>query len=593
MKTAIKERLDALRAAMRNEGLNAYYITNSDYHGSEYSAAHFCALRYFSGFTGSFGILVLTLEEAMLYTDGRYLLQAEAELEGTGISHISMGSREQAVKSFLLEHLSAGDRLGLDCRTLSCSEYEALFDALRELGLKLKCSKAAYSAWQARPLLKTEHAFLLDKSYSGKPASEKLFDLRKEMKLLGAKVHVIASLSDIAWLFNLRGDYTQYSPVLLSYAVIEECAAYLFADAKALEPSLLYALKELKVEVLPYGAIYSFFSSYQKGARALLSRHSINCELMRAVEKSCEIIDAPNPTIYQKAKKNPIELKNLRKAHINDGIALTNLIFSLKKELHLFKDEYSVSLRLEQLRKEQEGFVSPSFATIAAYGENAAIVHYQPQAEGSKALLGEGFLLLDSGGHYYLGTTDITRTISLGALSDEQRHLYTLVLKGLLRLSFARFPKGTKGYALDAFARSALWNEGLDYDHGTGHGVGYFLNVHEPPNSISRSHLQSSAYTGILEPAMVTSCEPGVYIKGSFGIRLENLLLCKESAHDGFLEFETLSLAPFDHEAIDASLLCKDERALLNSYHRRVYEALAPHLSEACAAWLLEETKAL
>ncbi|HPY37793.1 MAG TPA: aminopeptidase P family N-terminal domain-containing protein, partial [Clostridia bacterium] len=368
----------------------------------------------------------------------------------------SMGSREQAVKSFLLEHLSAGDRLGLDCRTLSCSEYELLFDALKELGLKLKCSKAAYSAWQAQPLLKTGHAFLLDERYSGKSASEKLFDLRKEMKLLGAKVHVLASLSDIAWLFNLRGDYTQYSPVLLSYAVIEEYEAYLFTDAKALEPSLLYALKELKVEVLPYEAIYSFFS-YQKGTLALLSRQSINYELSKAVEKSCEIIDVPNPTIYQKAKKNPIELKNLRKAHIYDGIALTNLIFSLKKELHLFKDEYSVSLRLEQLRKEQEGFVSPSFATIAAYGENAAIVHYQPQAEGSKALLGEGFLLLDSGGHYYLGTTDITRTISLGALSDEQRHLYTLVLKGLLRLSFARFPKETKGYALDVLARSALW----------------------------------------------------------------------------------------------------------------------------------------
>ncbi len=595
MINAVKERLQALRASMREDCIDAYYITNSDYHCSEYTAEHFCALRYYSGFTGSFGILVLTLHEAGLWTDGRYFLQAEAELSGSGISLYRIGeSGTPDIPSYLAFSIEKGGKLGLLCKTISCREYEALYGALSKKGLALKCSNLAYSAWKERPALPAGRAFLLEEGCSGKSAEKKLFELRNEMKLLGANVHVLASLADIAWLFNMRGDYTQHSPVLLSYAVIEESAAFLFLDAEALEQSLANSLKQLNVKVLPYDEVYSFFERYSSDTSALISKKSLNYALYCAVKKTCKVLDATNPTVYKKAIKNPVEIKNLYSAHIKDGIAVTKLIFSLKhKDAGLVEDEHSVSRSIEQLRLEQEGFIAPSFATIAAYGLNAAMVHYLPAEQGSTQLKKEGFLLLDSGGHYYEGTTDITRTISLGQLTHEQRHLYTLVLKGLLCLSSACFPKGCKGHNLDVLARAALWKEGLDYNHGTGHGVGYLLNVHEPPNSISFKHSENSAYTGVLEPGMVTSCEPGVYLEGSFGIRLENLLLCREAAFEGFLGFDTLTLAPFDLEAVDASLLCADEKAVLNAYHKRVYEALAPHLNDALRTWLREATRAV
>lgn len=592
----IKERLDALRARMREHEMDAYLVPTSDFHASEYIAEYFQTRRYLSGFTGSAGTLVILPGEAGLWTDGRYFLQAARELEGSGITLYRMGEDGvPTVGEFLFNKLSRGGTLGLDGRTVDaefCEELQSLFggDRLCIIGEH----DIAGDIWEDRPSLPSAPAFLLEPQYAGVPCSEKLSGLRREMARHDATVHVLTALDDIAWLFNIRGSDVAYTPVLLSYAVIERECAYLFTDGTKLNSNIREALNAVGAQVLPYDEVYAFVRKYGEEDRVLLCKKRVNYALFSQFIDRTEILDADNPTMLKKAVKNAQEIENLRDVHVQDGVAVTKLIYWLKT--HAGKkalDEAAVASRMDALRSERPGCIGPSFSTIAGYGANAAIVHYHAAEAGSATILPEGMLLLDSGGQYYGGTTDITRTIALGPVPAEQKRAFTLVLKGMLRLANVHFPYGCRGYHLDAIARSPLWAQGFDYNHGTGHGVGYMLCIHEPPNAFRYRQVRTDEAC-VFEPGMLTSDEPGVYVEGRFGVRTENLILCCEAEKNGFgrfLKFETLTLAPIDRDAIEPDLLDVQERGWLNDYHTRVFEALGPLLTMEERYWLSEATK--
>ena len=592
----IQKRLDALRALMREHGMHAYLVPTSDFHASEYIAEHFQTRRYLSGFTGSAGTLVVLQDEAGLWTDGRYFLQAGRELAGSGITLYRMGeSGVPTIGEYLLDKLPGGGILGLDGRTVDagfCEELQGVFgkNKLRVVGEQ----DLVAAIWEDRPPLPSAPAFLLEQSLAGVSCAEKLNEIRREMARYNANVHVLTALDDIAWLFNIRGGDVAYTPVLLAYAVIGRERAYLFTDERKLNSDIRQALRDVQTEVLPYDGVYTFVKKYGSGDRVLLSKKRMNYALYSLLMNRAEIVDADNPTMLKKAVKNQREIENLRAVHVQDGVAVTKLIYWLKTHVgREALDEAMVANHMDALRRGRPGCIGPSFSTIAGYGANAAIVHYHAAEEGSAKIQAEGMLLLDSGGQYYGGTTDITRTIALGPVSPEQKRAFTLVLKGMLRLANARFPYGCRGYNLDAIARSPLWAEGIDYNHGTGHGVGYMLCIHEPPNAFRYRQVRADEAC-VFEPGMLTSNEPGVYAEGKYGVRTENLILCREVGKNEFgrfLGFEMLTLAPIDRDAIEAGLLDAQEKVWLNRYHTRVFEALGPLLSEEERFWLTEATK--
>ncbi len=589
----VTDRLNVLRARMREHGMDAYLVPTSDFHASEYIAEHFQTRRYLSGFTGSAGTLVVFSDEAGLWTDGRYFLQAARELDGSGVMLYRMGQEGvPAIGEFLLNKLPGGGTLGLDGRTVDagfCEELQGLFEngKLRIIG----DYDLAGEVWEDRPPLPSAPAFLLEQNYAGETCADKLCELRREMEKIGANVHVLTALDDIAWLFNLRGADVDYTPVLLAYAVIEPDRAYLFTDENKLDSGIKHALFKVQTQVLPYEEVYAFVRKYGKGDRALLSKKRVNYALYSLLLDRVEIVDADNPTMLKKAVKNEREIENLRAVHIQDGVAVTKFIYWIKKQVGKQPlDEAAAARRMDALRLERPGCIGQSFSTIAGYGANAAIVHYHAAEESSAAILPEGMLLLDSGGQYYGGTTDITRTIALGPVPAEQKRAFTLVLKGMLRLANMRFPYGCRGYHLDAIARSPLWQYGMEYNHGTGHGVGFMLCIHEPPNAFRYRQVRADEAC-VFEPGMLTSDEPGFYAEGKFGVRTENLILCREmekNEYGRFLGFETLTLAPIDRDAIEIGLLDEQEKEWLNAYHTRVYEALAPLLDEEERRWLNE-----
>jgi Xaa-Pro aminopeptidase len=592
----IQERLNALRALMRENGMDAYLVPTSDFHASEYIAEHFQTRRYLSGFTGSAGTLAVLQGEAGLWTDGRYFLQAGRELEGSGIALYRMGEDGvPTIGEYLLDKLPDGGVLGLDGRTVDagfCEELQGFFgkNKLRIIGEH----DIAGAIWEDRPSLPSAPAFLLEQRYAGVSCAAKIEELRREMTRHGANIHVLTALDDIAWLFNIRGGDVAYTPVLLAYAVIERDRAYLFTDERKLGSEIRQALRAVQAEVLPYDEVYAFVRKYGGGDRVLLSKKRVNYALYSLLMDRVEIVDADNPTMLKKAIKNAREIENLRAVHVQDGVAVTKLIYWLKTHVgREALDEAAVACRMDALRRERPGCIGPSFSTIAGYGANAAIVHYHAAENGSAQIQPEGMLLLDSGGQYFGGTTDITRTIALGSVPVEQKRAFTLVLKGMLRLANARFPYGCRGYHLDAIARSPLWAQGFDYNHGTGHGVGYMLCIHEPPNAFRYRQVKADEAC-VFEPGMLTSDEPGVYVEGKYGVRTENLILCREEGKNEFgrfLGFETLTLVPVDRDAIDDGLLNVQEKTWLNDYHARVYKALASLLDEEERIWLMEATK--
>ncbi|HBN56256.1 MAG TPA: peptidase M24 [Lachnospiraceae bacterium] len=592
----IKERLRRLRECMKKAGVTVYVIPSSDCHESEYVCAHFRAREYMTGFSGSAGTAVITEEEAGLWTDGRYFVQAQMELAGTSVRLFKMEEPGVPdVETYVKEHLKAGGKLGFDGRTMSAFKAEKLKAAAEEKGAALLVTENLVGAvWDDRPQLPKSRAFILEEQWSGESTGNKLERVRKQMAEQGADIHVLASLCDIAWILNIRGRDIPHVPVVLSFLSVTKDTCTWYVDGSALSDRVQRHLKENGIKVKGYEEIYTDLRGVKDGQKVWLDKKSVNYRLLYAVPEKARILNQSNPSELMKAVKNPTEIQNLKAAHLKESLAFTRFMYWLKSNVHKEEiTEISAAAYLDHLREEQGNYLEQSFAPICAYGSHGAIVHYSATEESNTRILPEGFLLVDAGGHYREGTTDTTRTFALGALTEEQKRMYTAVCRGNLKLASARFLYGCTGYNLDILCREPLWQLGMDYKHGTGHGVGHLLNVHEGPNAF-RWKLKDGGTPAALEPGMVTTDEPGIYIKDRYGIRLENELLCvkqEENKYGQFLGFEVLTLVPFDLDAILPQEMTQAEREYLNRYHQTVYDALAPHLNEEERAWLKDYTR--
>ena len=592
----IPERLEKLRALMAERDIDAYLVPTSDFHESEYVGHYFKCREFITGFTGSAGTAVITKDKAALWTDGRYFVQAGSQLAGTTVTLQKMGQEGvPSIEEYLLEQIPQGGTLAFDGRVVNTAEGEALEDTLGEKDIAISCQEDLIDQiWTDRPELSAEPVWVLDEKYAGKAASEKISDLREAMKKEGAGVHILTTLDDIVWLLNIRGNDVECNPVVLSYLFISEDSVILYLNEKVVNEEVRRYLTGIGVEIRPYNSIYEDVKNLHNQS-VMLEKSRTNFALTQLLDESNEILNIQNPTALMKAIKNPIEIENMKKAHIKDGVAVTRYMYWLKKNIgKIPMDEISVSDHLWELCKEQEGCLGLSFPTISAYGANAAMCHYSATEESNAKLEPKGFYLVDSGRQYYEGTTDITRTIALGELTQEEKEHFTLVAMSMLRLGAVRFLYGCRGLNLDYVAREPLWSRGLNYDHGTGHGVGYLLNVHERPNGIRWKMVPERQDNCVLEAGMINSDEPGIYIEGSHGIRTENLVVCvkdEKNQYGQFMKFEYLTYVPIDLDAIDKSLMRPEDVELLNQYHRAVYEKISPYLEGDEKEWLKEATR--
>ena len=606
----VRDRLDALRKLMKERGMDAYMIPTADFHESEYVGEHFKCREYMTGFTGSAGTALITMDEACLWVDGRYYVQAAAQLKDSTVTMMKMGQEGvPSLGAYLEDKMPEGGCLGFDGRVVNAAEGLALEEMLRERGARISYGEdLAGMIWQERPELSAEPAWVLDERYAGKSALDKIADVREAMEKVHASVHVLTSLDDIAWLLNIRGNDILYNPVVLSYALVTMDQLYLFVNSSVLEGKAYPYLEDAKgisvreylertgVTVMPYDGVYDMVEGL-KNEKVLLEKCRVNYAVYRLIDGSNKVIDRMNPTASMKAVKNDVEIENEKRAHIKDGVAMTKFIYWLKKNTgRIPMDEISVSDYLGKLRMDQEGCIGLSFATISAYGAHGAMCHYSATPESSIPLEPRGLYLIDSGGQYYEGTTDITRTIAMGPVTDEEKEHFTLVLMSMLRLGDVKFLHGCRGLSLDYAAREPLWSRGLNYEHGTGHGVSYLSGVHERPNGIRFKMVPERQDNAVMEAGMITSDEPGVYIEGSHGIRTENLVLCVEdekNEYGQFLRFEYLTYVPIDLEVIDREIMSERDVELLNRYHEQVYEKISPYLDEDERVWLAEATRAV
>ncbi len=591
----INERIEALRALMRREGMTAYVISSSDFHLSEYTGDYFKERQYMSGFTGSAGTLVVTADDAALWTDGRYFIQAERELQGSGIRLVRQGMKDvPKVEEFLEKLLKEGERVGFDGRMIDAKWGIDLEKKLSAKGAGICWEKNLIDEiWTDRPPLPDGKLWILEEKYTGASADKKIADLRAKMKEKSADAHILTSLEDIAWLLNLRGSDIENTPVFLSYLMLTEDEVSLYIDSDRLTDDISAYLADHQVTVRPYNALYADIAALDKDRTVMIDLNFVNYAIYKGLK--AKTVTCDNPTLLAKAVKNDVEIKNLFESHIRDGVAFTKFMYWLKKNIgKIPMSEISASDYLENCRRAQEGFVDLSFTTISAYNANAAMMHYSATPETNAELLPEGLLLVDSGGHYLGGTTDITRTIVLGPISDEVRRHFTAVLRGMLGLQNARFLYGCTGINLDILAREPKWETDIDYLRGTGHAVCNLLSVHEPPNGYRCRIVPERNDSCVLEAGMVTTDEPGIYIEGSHGIRLENELLCRkgvENEYGQFMYFEPLTFAPIDLDGIDERALAEIDKQRLNSYHRLVYDTISPYLTEEEAAWLRVYTR--
>lgn len=593
----IRDQIQQLRIQMKTAGIDAYLITSDDFHGSEYVGAYFKCREFISGFTGSAGTVLVTQTMAGLWTDGRYFLQAENQLKDSDVTLFRMGVEgTPSIIEYLSSQMQAGQCLGFDGRTVNDAYVRAIETALADKQIKVSWEQdLAGALWTERPQLIHESARELDVRYVGRSREDKLKMVRGEIKKKGADYLVLTALDDIAWLFNIRGNDVKYSPVVLSYAVISSNDAILFVDDRSFGGELKRTMEEDGVALMEYDQIYSYLKQLTKDSTVLLDRRRTSRAVVMSIPEEVRIISAASPCQMMKAVKNKTEIANERTAHIRDGAAVTKFICWLKQNIGTVKlSERSAAEKLELFRREQEGYQGPSFEPIFAYDSHSAVIHYSATRESDFALGTEELLLMDTGGHYLEGSTDITRTVSLGFVSQRQKEHYTAVLRGNLNLSAAKFLYGCRGINLDYLARQPLWEMGMDYQHGTGHGVGYLLNVHEGPNSIRWRMSEVPEENTVFEAGMITSNEPGVYLSGEYGIRLENLMLCQEAGkteYGRFMQFETLTMVPFDRDCIVPEMMSSREKVLLNEYHRVVYTALSPHLTKAEKTWLREAVR--
>lgn len=580
----INKRIEAARKSMKKHKVDAYIVTSSDYHQSEYIGGYFQGREYLSGFTGSAGILVIFNDEACLWTDGRYHIQAENQLKGSEIKLFKQGNPGvPTYKEYIVSKLAENSKIGIDAKILLSSDVNEI---LSKKKFKIVDFDLLAEVWEKRPDLAAEKIFILENKYTGKSYKEKVKEIRAILKEKNADYNIISSLDDIAWIYNFRGGDVQHNPVGLSFTVISEKKASLYINEDKLTKEAKKYFKDNKVEIKGY---FEFFEDIKKlKGNILVDFNKTSYAIYEAISKN-NLINSMNPSTYLKAHKNETEIANTKDIHVQDGAAIVKFMYWLKNNYKKGNiTEFSAEEKINSLREKIEGYIDLSFHTISAFGKNAAMMHYSAPEKNS-AKIEDGVYLLDSGGTYLKGTTDITRTFFLGKVGKQEKIDNTLVLKGMLALSRAKFLFGATGTNLDILARQFLWNVGIDYKCGTGHGVGHILNVHEGPHGI-RFQYNSQR----LEVGMIVTNEPGAYIEGSHGIRIENELLVKEACeteHGKFLEFETITCAPIDLDGIVKSLLTKEEKEQLNNYHKEVYEKLKPYLTKAEQAFLKEYTK--
>ncbi len=585
--------LDELRTEMNRRGIDIYVVPTSDFHNSEYVGDYFKARAFLTGFTGSAGTAVVTADRAGLWTDGRYFIQAADQLAGSGFSLYRMNEEGvPTVGEFVKEALPEGGTIGFDGRVMSTAEAESFREIAEEKSGNLYTEEDLVGLiWQDRPALPCTKLWILKKEFSGESAVSKLSRIREKMAEEKTEYHLISCLYDIAWILNLRADDIRHVPVFLSFLLIGPEKTVLFVQPDAVSEETEAYLLNCGVEILPYEAVCESLAELPKGTSLLTDRKQINWRIISSFDSSTvAVIDRENPSERMRAVKNGTEIKNTRIAHIKDGVAMTRFMYWLKTNAgRIAMDEYSVGSCLDSLRAAQEHFLDLSFDDICAYGPNAAMMHYAATRENAAVIRPEGMLLVDSGGHYLEGTTDITRTFILGPVTPEMKLHFTTVVRCNLALANVRFLYGCGGISLDVVCREPLWELGLDYKCGTGHGVGHILNVHEGPNGFRYRAVQERRDGGVLEPGMITTDEPGVYLEGKYGIRIENELLCvkdEKNEYGQFLRFEPITYCPIDLDGIDPDLMTAKEKRWLNEYHGMVREKISPYLTEEEKSWL-------
>jgi len=593
MKTNIPERIAALREAMKQHKIDAYIIPTSDPHMSEYPADCWKYREWISGFTGSAGTVIITADKAGLWTDSRYFLQASTQLEGTGIELFKMMLPETpTIPAFLTHELKEGQTVGLNGETYSLADARSLEKALAEKEIKLNTNASLIDPiWKERPAIPEAPMFEMPVELSGKSTEDKLIDINKMLHKAGADCTILSALDEVAWTFNIRGTDVAYNPVVISYAFVSEKESVLFVNPKKIPAEIAEHLKKEGVTLADYGMLATFLSRLPERTRVFIDSKRTNVAIYNALPKSSILIEGTSPANHLKSIKNETEIKGFRNAVLKDGIAMTKFYFWLEKMLKAGEKvtELSAAAKLTALRSEQPQYVMDSFASISSYGPHGAVVHYSPTPETDTELKTDSLYLLDSGAQYLDGTTDITRTIALcDEPSEQMKKDFTRALKGTIGIAKCKFPAGIRGCLIDAFARKALWDAGINYLHGTCHGIGHCLNVHEGPQSI-----RMEENPVILEPGMVMSDEPAMYRPGEYGIRTENMILIREDSETEFgkfLGFETLTLCYIDTKLVIPSMLSVREHAWLNKYHQMVYDLVSPHLNEEEKAWLKEKT---
>ncbi len=591
------DKIKNFQKILNKKQIKAYIIPTADYHNSEYVSPFFKGRAFLTGFTGSAGTLIVTQDKAYLWTDGRYHIQAAKQIENRPIVLMKQGNPGvPTIQEFLSNYLVDQDTLAFDGKVMPTDTVLDLIKHLPNINIQTD-EDLLQDFWTERPNLPFSFLYKLETFFTGNTFSEKLIRIREKMQEKNASVHILTSLEDQAWLYNLRANDIEHTPVFLSYTVITQEDCYLFIDSRKLDKAIETYLKENKVVLNPYFYFYEFIKNFNQQT-ILVDYRQINYSTYLNIFENNTLINHPNPSLFMKAIKNEIEIKNTKIAHIKDGVAFTKFMYYVKNNIQTSSSltELSVSEFLLKQREAQEGFVDVSFNTICAYKEHAAMMHYSATPATNATLKPEDFLLVDSGGHYLDGTTDITRTLALGPLSSTQKLHFTTVLKSMIALSEAVFLKGVRGMNLDILAREPIWKLLIDYKCGTGHGVGYLLSVHEAPNGFRWKVVPERNDSAEILPGMITTNEPGIYLENKYGIRIENELLCVEkdtNEFGEFLGFETITYAPIDLDAIDKKLLTTEEKKWLNQYHEKVYEIVEPYLTEDEREWLKEYTKAI
>ena len=593
----VAERLSALRKCMQDKHIDMYIVPTADFHQSEYVGEHFKARAYITGFTGSAGTAVITLHDAKLWTDGRYFLQAAKELEGTGVTLMKMFEPGvPTIEEYLEAELKSGQTLSFDGRVVSVGEGDAYASIAKKNGAKIDYQEDLIDAiWTDRPPLSEEPVWFLEEKYSGESSKSKLSRIRKEMEDAGCDTHIVSTLDDICWTLNIRGNDIDFFPLVLSYAIIRKDSFELYIDERKLDDKLKSILKKDDVILHPYNDIYEDVEKLPENATVLIDKAKLNYAIFNNIPASVSIVNKRNPEILMKALKNPVEVENIKKAEIKDSVAHIRFMKWLKENLGKIRiTEMSASEKLDEFRAEMGNFIRDSFEPISSYGPHSAIVHYSSSPETDVELKAGSLYLSDTGAGFYEGSTDITRTYALGEVPEKMKEDFTIVAISNLQLANAKFLQGSTGLTLDILARKPFWDRGLNYNHGTGHGVGYLLNIHEGPAGFRYKY--RAGETEEIQEGMVITDEPGLYIEGSHGIRLENELLARkgvQNEYGQFLYFETITLIPFDLDAINPAILDEENKKLLNAYHKRVYEEIAPYLNEEEKAFLKKYTRAV